>query len=123
MLGVFADDHHATLALDDLALFTNGLDRGTYLHFGFLLLGKMLSVLVLAAPRNAAAGQIIGRKLNSNFVAGIDADEVHAHFTRNLCHDLVSAGELHFKVRVRKRLFNSAFHFDDITLGQVRLPP
>ena len=37
MLGVLADDHHATLALDDLALLTDGLHRGTYLHDGFLL--------------------------------------------------------------------------------------
>jgi hypothetical protein len=40
VLGVLADHHHATLALDDLALFTNGLHRGTYLHCVFLLFGN-----------------------------------------------------------------------------------
>ena len=32
VLGVFADDHDAALALDDLALFADGLDRRTNLH-------------------------------------------------------------------------------------------
>ena len=33
MLGILADDHHVTLALDDLALFANGLYRRTNLHW------------------------------------------------------------------------------------------
>ena len=37
MLGVFADHHHATFAADDLALFTNRLDRGTNFHAVYLL--------------------------------------------------------------------------------------
>ena len=36
MFGVFADDHHTTLALDDLAFLANGFDRGTNLHANFL---------------------------------------------------------------------------------------
>ena len=32
MLGVFADHHHAALALDDLALFADGLHRRTDFH-------------------------------------------------------------------------------------------
>ena len=40
MLGVLADHHDAAFTLDDLALFTNGLYRGTYLHDGFLLLER-----------------------------------------------------------------------------------
>ena len=35
MLGVFADNHDAALALDDLALFANGLDRGSHFHSEF----------------------------------------------------------------------------------------
>ena len=37
VLGVFADDHHPALALDDFALFANGLHRRTNLHASFLL--------------------------------------------------------------------------------------
>ena len=36
VLRVLADDHHMALALDDLALFANGFDRGTNLHAVFL---------------------------------------------------------------------------------------
>ena len=32
MLGVFADDHHAAFALDDLAFFANGFHGRFYLH-------------------------------------------------------------------------------------------
>ena len=32
MLGIFANNHHAALALDDLALFADGLHRRTDFH-------------------------------------------------------------------------------------------
>ena len=32
MLGIFANYHYATLALDDLALFAHGLHGRSYLH-------------------------------------------------------------------------------------------
>ncbi len=38
MLGILADHHDAPFALDNLALFTNGLDRGTNLHAFYLLI-------------------------------------------------------------------------------------
>ena len=37
MLGVLANDHNAALALDDLAFFTDFLDRRSYLHCACLL--------------------------------------------------------------------------------------
>ena len=66
VLGVLADDHHAALALDDLALLADGFDRGTNLHVCNLLIRTACGrprdapALILAAPRNAAARQIIG---------------------------------------------------------------
>ena len=39
MLGIFADNHHAALALDDLALFADGLHRRTDFHRCYLLKG------------------------------------------------------------------------------------
>ena len=38
MLGVFANDHDAALALDDLAFFANGLDGRTNFHLWHLLM-------------------------------------------------------------------------------------
>ena len=49
--------------------------------------------------------------------------DMHIADTLVFRHDPVAAGELHFEVRVGKRLDDRAFHFDDITLGQARLPP
>ena len=39
VLGIFADDHHMTFALNNLALFANGFDRRTNFHWVYLLNG------------------------------------------------------------------------------------
>ena len=36
VLGVLADDHNSALALDDLALFTHGLNGRSYFHDKYL---------------------------------------------------------------------------------------
>ena len=51
MLGVLANAHDLSLALDDLALLAHGLHGRSYFHLFYLL---------LASPGNAAAGQVIG---------------------------------------------------------------
>ena len=84
---------------------------------------RLVYPLALAAPRDAASRQIIGREFNGDLVAGINANEVHAHLSRNMRHDPVPAGELHLEHRVGKSLNDRAFHFNDVTLGQVRIPP
>ena len=38
MLGILADDHDTAFALDDLALFADGLNRRPDFHAHFLLL-------------------------------------------------------------------------------------
>jgi hypothetical protein len=40
MLGILADDHHAALALDDLALLANGFYRRPDFHRNFLLVSS-----------------------------------------------------------------------------------
>ena len=37
VLGIFANDHHMTLALDDLALFAHGLNGRSHFHLDCLL--------------------------------------------------------------------------------------
>ena len=71
MLGVLADHHDAAFTLDDLALFTNGLYGRPYFHCIFLL-------LVLGAPRYAAARKVIRRHFNGYFVSRQNAYEIHA---------------------------------------------
>ena len=68
VLGVLADNHDFTLALDYLALFAHGLHGRSYFHLFYLL---------LASPHDAAAGDVIGRHLDRDLVAGKDPDKVH----------------------------------------------
>ena len=79
--------------------------------------------LVLAAPGDAAAGQVIGRKLYGDLVAGIDADVVHAHLAGNVGQYLVSVGQLYLKHGVGEGFRDNALDFDYIRLGQVFPPP
>jgi len=51
MLGVFANYHDFTLALDNLALLAHGLHGRSYFHLFYLLLGS---------PGDTSAGQVIG---------------------------------------------------------------
>ena len=78
MLRVLADDHDAARALDDLALLAHGLYGRSHSPDVASLLQ---SGSALAAPGDAAAGQIVGRKLDGDLVAGIDADELHSNLS------------------------------------------
>ena len=51
VLGVLANNHDFTLALDDLALFAHGLHGRSDFHLLYLL---------LASPSDSAAGHVIG---------------------------------------------------------------
>ena len=90
MLGVLADHHDAALALDDLALFTNGLYRRPYFHRVFLL-------LILGAPRNAAAGQIVRRQFNCHLVSRQYADEVHPELAGNVSKYFMAVYQFHLE--------------------------
>jgi len=62
VLGVLADDHDFTLALDDLALLTHGLNGRSDFHLS--------ASLLLASPGDAASCQVVGRHLNRNLITG-----------------------------------------------------
>ena len=73
----------------------------------------------LAAPGNASPGEIIGRNFDFDFIARIDADEVHTDLAGDLSHDFMPAGQLDAEIRVRQRLDDDAFYLDIVALGQV----
>ena len=77
----------------------------------------------LAAPGDSTAGQIIGRELYGHFVAGIDANKIHAHFSADVRHDTVAIGQFDLKHSVRQRIDHLAIHFDYIIFGQKYDPP
>ena len=105
VLRVLADDHHAAFALDDLALFANRFDGRFHLHDWYLLQGLLV---LFRAPGDAALGQIVGAELQRDFVAGQNADEVHAQLAGDMSCYLVPVFEFHQKHGVRHSFENGA---------------
>ena len=69
MLGVFADHHDLTVALDDLAFLAHGFDRRSYFHFVCLLSSAPYKGALLGSPGDSAAGQVVRAHLNRDLVA------------------------------------------------------
>ena len=102
---VLADDHHAAFALDDLALFANRFDGRFHLHDWYLLQGLLV---LFRAPGDTALGQIVGAELQRDFVAGQNANEVHAQLSGDMSCYLVPVFEFHQKHGVRHSFENGA---------------
>ena len=60
MLRIGADDHHATFALDDLALLANGFHGRFYLHDVNLLFKTQGASNLLGTPGDPGLGQVVG---------------------------------------------------------------
>ena len=112
-----ADDHHFSVSLDDFALIAHGLYGRSDFHrelprcyFGL----EMASVL--AAPRDATFGEIVGAHLELHIVALDDADVVHSELPRNIRRDDVPVGEPHFERGIGERFDDFSFGFDDVVL-------
>src|SRR5581483_2393315 len=71
----------------------------------------------LVAVGDATAGQVVGRELDLDPVAGEDADVVHAHLPGDVCEHLVPVVELDPEHRVGKRLENRPFEDDRVFFG------
>jgi hypothetical protein len=109
VLGVLADDHDFTLALDDLALLAHGLHGRSYFHLLYLL---------LSSPHDAAAGDVIGGHLHRYLIAGKDPDKVHPELAGNMGKDNVAFADIHLEHGVGQRLDYRAFKFDYIVFCQ-----
>ena len=68
---LLVDDEESSLAADDLAIRGADLQGCTGLH----------DVCLLVSERNAAFGQVIGRKFNTYLVASENANVVFAHLS------------------------------------------
>src|SRR3954470_15942777 len=104
---VLADDHHAPVAADHLALVAHLLDARLDLHD--------LSLLVPIG--DPASAEVVGRQLNLDAVARQDADVVHAHLPGDVGEHLVAVLELDPEHGVRERLDDSALQHDRVFLG------
>ena len=113
-LRVLADNHDFTLALDDLALLAHGLHGRSYFHLFYLL---------LASPGDAAAGDIIGRHLHRDLVAGKDPDKVHPEFAGNMRQNDVAIADIHLEHGVGQGFNYRALEFDYVVFCQCNIPP
>jgi hypothetical protein len=90
MFRVDADHPHHTFAVDDLALVANFLYRCPYFHNLLVLTtppglarpdsrGRLSLHNSFIAVHNSSAIQVVGRKLDRDFIAGQNANEILAH--------------------------------------------
>ncbi|MNU04666.1 hypothetical protein D3C72_2491710 [compost metagenome] len=69
--------------------------------------------------RDAALGQVVGRQLERDLVAGQDADVVLAHLAAAVGDQLVAVVERDAVARVGQDFGHCAVHFDQFFLGHV----
>ena len=115
MLGVFANYHNATLALDDLALVAHGFDGRSYLHTVNL---HTRTKSLFTSPCDPTAGQVIRAHLNRDLVAGQDLDKVHPELAGNVCQNGVSIADIYIEHSIRQRISYDALNFDYVVLSQ-----
>lgn len=91
MTRVFADDHHATVTADHLAVVANLLNAGLYLHdcslvFAVLVPMRFMSryfsaVELLVTVGDTASGEVVRSELHKHAIFRKDANVVLTHFS------------------------------------------
>ena len=90
-------------------------------HIGFTEgLTFICDYLLLASPSDSAAGDIIGRHLNGDFVSGENSDEIHAEFSRDVSKNDVSVADIHSECCVGQGFNDRALKFDYIVFCQIK---
>ena len=56
--------------------------------------------VLLGAIGDPATGQVIGRHLHSDLIAGQDPDEIHSEFSGDVCQNHVAISNVHLKGRI-----------------------
>ena len=122
---VVADNHDPTLAADHLALLADRLDARVDLHVdpigvlsamtdmvnpGQVRPGKIVGLLV--SVNDAAAGEVVGGKLDDDAVLRKDTNVVLTHLSADVCQYLVSVLQLNAEHCIGQRLDHSAFDLD-----------
>ena len=122
MLGVFANYHYATLALNDLTLFAHGFNGRSYFHTVEPPLDIKVSIL-LTSPGDPASGQIIRRHLNGYLVTGQDLDKVHSELAGNGRQNRMAIADIHLEHGVGQIVRYDSLNFDYVVFCQVRNLP
>ena len=77
---VFADDHDATVATDDLALVANLLDAWVYLHVSYFFL-RVIANRLFVAINNSATSQVVCAELYDYAILWENSNVVLAHLS------------------------------------------
>src|SRR5680860_163404 len=92
----------------------------TTLHFSqfFLTLGRTFTIpRLFVAIGDAPTGEVVGRQLNLDAVAGQDSDVVHPHLPGDVSEHLVTVVELDSEHRVREGFGDLSLQHDGVFLG------
>lgn len=141
---VVADDHDNGVPPDHLALIADRLDAGLDLHCSLLGLRpcghvpwaldhdvvtgapksthgrRRIFVELLVAVDDAAACEVVRRKLHDHAVFRQDANVVLAHLAADVGEHPVTVFQLHAKTRIRERFNDPALDLDDpVLLGHI----
>ena len=101
--------------------------RLTTLHFAQMGFTDDLTFMsrrgsLLESISDPPASQIIRRHLHRHFVAGKNADKMHAHFPRDMRENFVTVIELHTKHGIGQGLQHRTLNFNNVFLGHEPLP-
>src|SRR5712692_2140388 len=115
--------------MNHLALVANLFNRCPYFHDPLPLPSRDYSPfdstadslkavpLLLVAVHDAAARQIVRRKLHGYFVSRENTNKIFAHLAGNMRQHLMLVFQLHAKHGVGQRLDDRGHHFDGVLLG------
>ena len=111
MFGVLADHHDLTVTLDDLALFTDFLDRRFYFHSPYHL-------SLFCTPCYTSLGRIVNRDLDGDFVSDKNPDIIHSELSGYVSRNYHIIRKLDLEGRVRQHFDYHAFKLYNVILWQ-----
>jgi len=110
--GVCADNHDATVALDDLAVVTHCLDACANLHVASFLFVRCLPLLV--AVGDPASFEVVRGELYLDAITRENTDVVHPHLAGNVSQYFMAIFEFNTKHGVWKGLGNGPLQYDRV---------
>src|SRR5229473_3062658 len=110
VLWVGANHTHHAAPVNHLALVANLFNRCPYFH-------DPSPCFLLVAVDDAAARQIVRRKLHGYFVSRENTNKIFAHLAGNVRQHLMLVFQLHAKHGVGQRLDHRGHYFDGVLLG------
>ena len=98
-----------TILLSGVRFLTEAL---TFIVFRFL-------IFLFVSESDPAFGEVVGRHLNSHFVAGKNLDVVHSHLARDVGGDFMTVFKFYTEHSVGERLYNHAIDFNRCLFCQI----